>query len=170
VGRSGGSPIVRTVPAGLRRRGGERGRGGRWNIFAPDGSPQTAAAGRVTDSGAEFAVAASGRAEAAIAEPGIPESGAVQDQGLPQGVGRKIVKTADLGLRAEKVRAASAEAQRVAARLGGSVLSSETYRADGSVSADMLPSVPSSVFSRLRSTSCVDSARRSLPTASGERT
>ena len=82
-----------------------------------------------------------------MAESGMPQSGAVQqDQGLPQGFGRKIVKTADLGLRAENVRAASAEAQRVAARFGGSVLSSETYRTDGSVSADMLLSVPSPEF------------------------
>jgi hypothetical protein len=124
----------------------------------------------VTDPGAEFAVAASGKAESAMAEPGMPECGAVQDQGLQQGFGRKIVKTADLGLRAANVRAASGEAQRVAARFGGSVLSSETYRADGSVSANMLLSAPSSEFSRLRSTGCVGSARRSLPTASAERT
>jgi hypothetical protein len=125
----------------------------------------------VTDPGAEFAVAASGKAESAMAEPGMPECGAVQDQTLQQGFGRKIVKTADLGLRAANVRAASAEAQRVTARFGGSVLSSETYRAaDGSVSADMLLSVSSSVFSRLRSTSCVGSAKRLLPTALGERT
>ena len=89
----------------------------------------------MADSGAEFAVA----------ESRMAESAAVQDQGLPQGFGRKIVKTADLGLRAENVRAA-AEAQRVAARFGGSVLSSETYRADGSVTADMVLSVPSPEF------------------------
>ena len=99
-------------------------------------SPQAAAAGRVADSGAEFAVA----------ESRMAESAAVQDQGLPQGFGRKIVKTADLGLRAENVRVAAAEAQRVAARFGGSVLSSEAYRADGSVSADMVLSVPSPEF------------------------
>jgi hypothetical protein len=69
----------------------------------------------VADSGAEFAVA----------ESRMAESAAVQDQGLPQGFGRKIVKTADLGLRAENVRVAAAEAQRVAARFGGSVLRSE---------------------------------------------
>jgi nucleotide-binding universal stress UspA family protein len=90
----------------------------------------------VADSGAEFAVA----------ESRMAESASVQDQGLPQGFGRKIVKTADLGLRAENVRVAAAEAQRVAARFGGSVLSSEAYRADGSVSADMVLSVPSPEF------------------------
>jgi hypothetical protein len=81
-------------------------------------SPQAAVWGRPAGSGAELAAVESRAAE----------SGAVEDQGSQQDCGRKIVKTADLTLRDGDVRAAAAEAQRVAAELGGSVLSSETYR------------------------------------------
>jgi hypothetical protein len=100
-------------------------------------------------SGGDAAVPQSGAGESA-AESGVEfaavEPGVAEDQGSQQDFGRKIVKTADLGLRAGDVRAAAAEAQRVAVRFGGSVLSSETYRGDGSVYADLVLSVPSSEF------------------------
>ncbi|HET7271758.1 MAG TPA: DUF4349 domain-containing protein [Rubrobacter sp.] len=60
--------------------------------------------------------------------------------------GRKIVKTAELGIRAEDVRSGAARAQEVAARVGGSILSAQTYSADNSVYADMIISVPSNEF------------------------
>jgi hypothetical protein len=99
-------------------------------------SSQAAAGGRTADSGVEIAAV----------EPGAAESGLAQDRISQQGYWRNIVKTADLGLRAEDVRAAAATAQRLAARFGGSVLSSETYRGDGAVSAHPVLSIPSPEF------------------------
>jgi hypothetical protein len=63
--------------------------------------------------------------------------------------GRKIVKTADLGLRSEEVRQSAARAQQVAATAGGTVLSSQVYRSDDSVTADLVLSVPSEEFERV---------------------
>jgi Domain of unknown function (DUF4349) len=60
--------------------------------------------------------------------------------------GRKVVKTADLGLRSEEVRQSAARAQQVAATAGGTVLSSQVYRNGDSVTADLVLSVPSEEF------------------------
>ncbi len=80
-------------------------------------------------------------AEFAVAEPGATEDWAAQ-----QDFDRKIVKTAELGIRAEDVRGSAARAQQVAAQLGGSVLSSQIVRGDGPVSADLVLLVPSPEF------------------------
>jgi hypothetical protein len=87
--------------------------------------------GQKPESGAEFAAAGSA----------VPESQVPQDA-----FDRKIVKTAELGIRAEDVRRGATSAQQVAARFGGSILSSQTYRADNSVYADLIISVPSGEF------------------------
>jgi Domain of unknown function (DUF4349) len=63
--------------------------------------------------------------------------------------GRKVVKTADLGLHSEEVRRSTARAQQVAASAGGTVLSSQVYRSDDSVTADLVLSVPSDEFERV---------------------
>ena len=63
--------------------------------------------------------------------------------------GRKVVKTADLGLHSEEVRRSTARAQQVAATAGGTVLSSQVYRSDDSVTADLVLSVPSDEFERV---------------------
>ena len=63
--------------------------------------------------------------------------------------GRKVVKTADLGLRSEEVRRSTARAQQVAATAGGTVLSSQVYRSEDSVTADLVLSVPSDEFERV---------------------
>jgi hypothetical protein len=63
--------------------------------------------------------------------------------------GRKIVKTADLGLRSEEVRQSAAQAQQVAAAAGGTILSSQVYRSDDSVTAQLVLSVPSEEFERV---------------------
>ena len=63
--------------------------------------------------------------------------------------GRKIVKTADLGLRSEEVRRSAAQAQQLAAAAGGTVLSSQVYRNGDSVTADLILSVPSGEFERV---------------------
>jgi Domain of unknown function (DUF4349) len=85
--------------------------------------------GQKPESGAEFAAAGSA----------VPESQVAQDE---------IVKTAELGIRAEDVRRGAVGAQQVAARFGGSILSSQTYRADNSVYADLVISVPAGEFEK----------------------
>jgi hypothetical protein len=60
--------------------------------------------------------------------------------------GRKVVKTADLGLRSKEVRESAARAQQVAATAGGTVLSSQVYKNGDSVTADLVLSVPSEEF------------------------
>jgi hypothetical protein len=79
--------------------------------------------------------------EFATSEGGFSSSGVVQDD-----YDRRVVKTAELGIRADDVRRNAARAQEVAARFGGSIVSSQTYRADGSVYADLVISVPSGQF------------------------
>ena len=82
-------------------------------------------------------------AEFAVAEPGATEDWAAQ-----QDFDRKIVKTAELGIRAEDVRGSAARAQQVAAQFGGSVLSSQIVRGDGAVYADLVLLVPSPEFEK----------------------
>ncbi|MDQ3602472.1 MAG: DUF4349 domain-containing protein [Actinomycetota bacterium] len=63
--------------------------------------------------------------------------------------GRKVVKTADLGLRSKEVRGSAARAQQVAATADGTVLSSQVYKSGDSVTADLVLSVPSEEFERV---------------------
>ena len=66
---------------------------------------------------------------------------------MPGFEGERIVKTAELVVRAEDVRERASRAQEVAARYGGSVASSRIDgEGDGSVSADLVLSVPSGEF------------------------
>lgn len=75
------------------------------------------------------------------------EGGVPGDRAAVEGFDRKVVKTAELGIRAEDVRDSAAEAQRVAARFDGSVLSSRLERGDGEfAAADLVISVPSERF------------------------
>ena len=74
------------------------------------------------------------------------EQGGTGDRGSQQEFERKIVKEAELGIRAGDVRDAAALAQRVAAEYGGSVSSSRTLRADGVVHAELVLSVPAPAF------------------------
>jgi len=99
-------------------------------------------------------VAVKGRAESAAK----PESGAVpagdavageavSGEVVPQDAfDRKIVKTADLSITSEDVRGGAARAQQVASRFGGTIVNSQTYRADNAVYADLVVSVPSEEF------------------------
>ncbi|CAN5156480.1 hypothetical protein BH18ACT10_BH18ACT10_07110 [soil metagenome] len=63
---------------------------------------------------------------------------------------RKIVKTASLGIRSDDVRGSAAEAQQIAARYGGAILSSQLTQYDaqkeGQLYADLVLSVPSQEF------------------------
>jgi hypothetical protein len=77
------------------------------------------------------------------------EVGITEDPATLGDFGRKVVKTANLGLRTEEVRRSAAQAQQVAATAGGSVLSSQVYRSDDSVTAQLVLSVPSAEFERV---------------------
>ena len=77
------------------------------------------------------------------------EVGITEDPATLEDFGRKVVKTANLGLRSKEVRQSAAQAQQVAAAAGGSVLSSQVYRSDDSVTAQLVLSVPSVEFERV---------------------
>ena len=64
----------------------------------------------------------------------------------PENFDRKIVKSAELGVTSEDVRGEAAAAQQVATRFGGTIISSQTYRSDNAVYADLILSVPSEHF------------------------
>jgi len=86
------------------------------------------AAGQESGGGAEMAV--------------VQESGPITDGVFD----RKVVKTAELGVRGEDVRGSAEEARRVAEKFGGEVLSSRIYAGSGPVTADLVLSVPSGEF------------------------
>src|SRR5918997_741799 len=99
-------------------------------------------------------VASSGRAAAeqqaapAAGEFAAGEASVPGDWAAQGGLDRKIVKTAELGIRAKNVRESAAQAQQVAAQFGGSVLSSQIDGGDGSTSAALVLSVPSPEFEK----------------------
>jgi hypothetical protein len=77
------------------------------------------------------------------------DAGITEDPAALGDFGRKVVKTASLGLRSEDVRRSAAQAQQLAAAAGGTVLSSQVYRSDDSVTADLVLSIPSEEFERV---------------------
>jgi hypothetical protein len=87
-------------------------------------------------SGAQRAVGGSGAPDGAISGAAVP----------PEDFDRKIVKTAELGVTSENVRSEAAAAEQVATRFGGTIISSQTYRSDNAVYADLILSVPSEHF------------------------
>jgi hypothetical protein len=89
AGRSSGFPVACIVPTGLSKAESEASGGGV--------SSTQAAGGRVAASSAQLAAV----------ESRVAESASVQDRGSQQTFGYKIVKTADLGLRAGDVRVAA---------------------------------------------------------------
>lgn len=96
--------------------------------------------------GTEFATSSG---DVAVVESGAQaETASVQAtaQTLPDDFDRKIVKTAELGIRAENVRESADDAQRIAAGFGGNVLSSRVSRGDDSLYANLTLSVPASDF------------------------
>lgn len=113
--------------------GGESARSGAGEVSAERGA---GAAGSL----AESSGSRSDLAQPTADEAGIPEDPAFGD------FDRKVVKTANLGIRSEEVRRNAARAQQVAASFGGSVLSSQVYRGDDSVTAELELSVPAEEF------------------------
>jgi len=148
---SGGS--AGSGSGGASGAGGSGGGGDSADIAMTEDAPQSAG-------GAKFASGAKGVAAQDAASAGAsaqPESGSASEsqaqsptQTLPEDFDRKIVKTANLGVRSEDVRGSAAEAQQVAARFGGAVLSSQVSqgaaREEDSVYADLVLSVPSQEF------------------------
>jgi Domain of unknown function (DUF4349) len=119
-------------------------------VFASCGTRET----KSVDSGVSVGRAPAGVDSPAESEPDLAQSseGAVsitEDPAALGDFGRKIVKTADLGLRSEEVRQSAARAQQVAATSGGTVLRSQVYRSGDSVTADLVLSVPSEEFERV---------------------
>jgi len=84
-----------------------------------------------------------------LAQSSVGAVGITGDPATLGEFGRKVVKTADLGLRSKEVRESAARAQQVAATAGGTVLSSQVYRNGDSVTADLVLSVPSEEFERV---------------------
>jgi uncharacterized protein DUF4349 len=77
---------------------------------------------------------------------GVPEA-ARPGAPIPQeDFGRKIIKTADLGIISDDVRGEATRAQQVAARFGGAIVSAQTYRSDNATYAALVVSVPSEHF------------------------
>lgn len=89
------------------------------------------------------APAGAAASSSAQAEEGVPDGTEISLPGLD---GEKIVKTADLGMRAEDVRESASRAQETADRFGGSVASSRIDGDGGTVTADLVLSVPSAEF------------------------
>lgn len=76
-----------------------------------------------------------------------PEPSSEAGSVLPGFDGERIIKTAELGIRSEDVRATASRAQEVAARFGGGVTSSRIDGGDDEpASADLVLSVPSARF------------------------
>ena len=114
--------------------------GGGGGETSAQGDPEGEVALMEEGNGARAGVPQSGGGELAVAGASISD-----DLSAPGDFDRKIVKTAELGIRAEHVRDAAASAQRIAADFGGSVLSSQ-IESDGPVSADLVLLVPSAEF------------------------
>lgn len=97
--------------------------------------------GSVADSSMEEAA---GGAEMASVQESQTATGTATE--VVGGFDRMVVKTAELGIRAEDVRGSAEEAREVSARYGGEVLSSRVYAGSGPVSAELVLSVPSGEF------------------------
>jgi hypothetical protein len=95
------------------------------------------------ESGSDLAQSTKG--EVGVSE----EAGTVGAPALPEDFGRKVVKTANLGLSSNHVRDSAARAQQLTANAGGTVLSSQVYRNDDAATAQLVLSVPSDAFERV---------------------
>ena len=117
-------------------------------------------AGSVAQSGGDEAAedpAAGSAVEGIESEPesGAAASSSAQSDGPASGGGadstegdfdRRVIKTAELGIRSEAVRESAEEAQRTVAQLGGNVQDSQISRGGGRVRADLTLTVPSGEF------------------------
>ncbi|MGF1470681.1 MAG: DUF4349 domain-containing protein [Rubrobacteraceae bacterium] len=134
------SPATRETLSGLFARGDAGGAGSEVGV-----SEQSSGENASPDQPAE-APAASAESQPA------PSSDIVvapdEEEPLPpeEDFDRKVIKTADLGLRSGNVRRSAAEAQQVAAEFGGNVQSSRIRQGGGPVSAELVLSIPAPEF------------------------
>ena len=111
--------------------------------------PQAGGGGAPSDQEAEQASVQLAESARSGAEQLAPSSAVgPESQVVPEDFDRKIVKTAELGIRAEAVSESAAQAQQIAAQFGGSVLSSQIAQDDGSIYADLVLSIPSPEFEK----------------------
>ncbi|MBA3491769.1 MAG: DUF4349 domain-containing protein [Rubrobacteraceae bacterium] len=112
--------------------------------------PEVVSVGREAGGVAQPDASGSDLAQSTKGEVGVPEeAGTIGEPVTPEDFGRKVVKTANLGLRSEEVRQSAAQAHQVAAAAGGSVFSSQVYKSEDSVTAQLILSVPSEEFERV---------------------
>lgn len=109
---------------------------------APDQAQSAGSAAQ--SSGAESGGAASSAASSQ--EGGAADSGPSASEGGD--FDRRIIRTAELGIRSEDVRESAEEAQRIAEDFDGSVLNSQVDRNGGSAYAELTLVVPSEEFGR----------------------
>jgi hypothetical protein len=137
------SPTVRDTFSGWLSAAGGAGAGGAaqsagsevasdQGVAEPPGSPESAGEDTMPSS------AGAARSEASPSSTGEEAAG--------QDFERKIIKTADLGIRSEEVRRSAAKAQQIATGFGGSVQRSQIQRGGGPVSAELVLTVPSPEF------------------------
>jgi hypothetical protein len=106
-------------------------------------------AGTISSKGAQEPMPQPGAPDKAVSggvAAGVPEQAQPSAPTPQDDFGRKIVKTADLGITSDDVRGEAARAQQVAGRFGGTIISAQTYRADNATYADLVISVPSERF------------------------
>ena len=129
--------------------GGGGGSGGAQSADSSAGyAPQDEGVAAPPGASGEGAAASAGAASSSAAQEEDVGVGSAEGAraALPGFDGEKIVKTAELAVRARDVRESASRAQEIAARFGGSVSSSRIDEGDGSVSADLVLSVPSGEF------------------------
>lgn len=115
-------------------------------VSPEDGGPtsrERAVSASRPEAGTEVAI--SGDTAVGEADMGETATGAMAAR---EGFDRKIVKTAELGITSDDVRGSASGAQRLASRFGGTTSSSQTYRADNAVYADIVVVVPSEEFEK----------------------
>jgi len=116
------------------------------------GIPESAGDAEISSSAQDVVAQGSATTSAGVAASAGSAQSQTQSisQAMPEDFGRKIVKSANLGVRSEDVRGSAAEAQQVAARFGGTVLNSQVSQLDprkeGRVYADLVLLVPSEEF------------------------
>ena len=104
---------------------------------ASDRATGSAAGSAAQSSGAESAESGGAPSGASSAEGGTAAGGSFD---------RKVIKTAELGIRSEDVRESAEEAQRISARFGGNVSDSQVDRAGDAVYAELTLAVPAGEF------------------------
>ncbi len=138
---------ARDTLSDLFTAGGDMGAGGAAQSSGDNASPDQSAEGAAGSSG--LSESAGGMSSSAGGDSGnepLAPSGEGELSQSGQDFDRKVIKTADLGVRSEDVRGSAARAQQIVADFDGSVQRSRIQRGGGPVSADLVLTVPSPEF------------------------